>query len=138
MKCSFEEILNKFDANFAENEFQSEAEERFQRTDNRGIQRIAFRTATGGQQSGRTRGRPLGTQVLAVCAESDRNLTPFLPFLSSRLVVEALVDVNGDRKCFRMIGGVLVERTVAEVLPSLQKNKELVRDVIIGEELCEN
>ena len=32
-----------------------------------------------------------------------------------------------DRKCFRMIGGVLVERTVNEVLPALEQNREQVR-----------
>jgi len=40
------------------------------------------------------------------------------------LVVDTLKDVDGDRKCFRMIGGVLVERTVKDVLPALLKNKE--------------
>ena len=28
------------------------------------------------------------------------------------------------RKAFRLIGGVLVERTVGEVLPAVRKNKE--------------
>lgn len=30
-----------------------------------------------------------------------------------------------------MIGGVLVERTVNEVLPALEQNREQVRDIII-------
>lgn len=42
------------------------------------------------------------------------------------LVLDALKNVEGDRKCFRLIGGVLVERTVKEVSPSLQKNKDAV------------
>ena len=38
-------------------------------------------------------------------------------------VIDTLANVNGDRKCFRSIGGVLVERTVNDVLPSLENNK---------------
>lgn len=49
---------------------------------------------------------------------------------SSRLVLstlsEALQD-NPNRKCFRLVGGVLVERTVSDVVPALQTNKEGVR-----------
>ena len=44
----------------------------------------------------------------------------------SSLVIEALKEVDGDRKCFRLVGGVLVERTVKEVLPALQMNHEQV------------
>lgn len=44
-----------------------------------------------------------------------------------RLVIETLKEVEKDRKCFRMIGGVLVERTVNEVLPALEQNKDQVR-----------
>ena len=45
----------------------------------------------------------------------------------SRLVIDTLKDVDPDRKCFRMVGGVLVERTVKEVLPALVNNREQVK-----------
>ncbi|KAG6336590.1 hypothetical protein ID866_2499 [Astraeus odoratus] len=35
-----------------------------------------------------------------------------------------------DRKCFRLIGGVLVERTVKEVVPTLQTNRDGIRKVV--------
>jgi len=38
-------------------------------------------------------------------------------------VIDTLTNVDGDRKCFRSIGGVLVERTVNDVLPNLENNK---------------
>ena len=37
-----------------------------------------------------------------------------------------LKGVEGERRCFRLVGGVLVERTVKEVLPALQYNNEQV------------
>ncbi|XP_048214002.1 prefoldin subunit 2 isoform X2 [Perognathus longimembris pacificus] len=40
------------------------------------------------------------------------------------LVIDTLKEVDETRKCFRMVGGVLVERTVKEVLPALENNKE--------------
>lgn len=51
-----------------------------------------------------------------------------LPTVSSlpRIVIETLQDVSPERKCFRMVGGVLVERTVTEILPALVNNKEQV------------
>ena len=49
-----------------------------------------------------------------------------MPVFSS-LVIETLKDVDPTRKCFRLVGGVLVERTVKEVLPALESNKEQVR-----------
>lgn len=46
-----------------------------------------------------------------------------LPF---SLVIDTLKEVDPSRKCFRLVGGVLVERTVKEVLPALENNKEQV------------
>lgn len=38
--------------------------------------------------------------------------------------------LDPKRKCFRMIGGVLVERTVEDVTPNLQTNLEGIKRVI--------
>ena len=43
------------------------------------------------------------------------------------LVIETLQPLDQERRCFRLIGGVLVERTIAEILPALRSNKENVR-----------
>lgn len=40
------------------------------------------------------------------------------------VVAETLKAVEKSRKCFRMIGGVLIELTVEEVLPELEYNRE--------------
>lgn len=42
----------------------------------------------------------------------------------TRLVLETLEPLPGDRKCFRMINGVLAERTVADIVPILQTNQD--------------
>ncbi|XP_057301582.1 prefoldin subunit 2-like [Hydractinia symbiolongicarpus] len=46
------------------------------------------------------------------------------------VVIETLKNVDVDRKCFRMVGGILSERTVKEVLPALQNNKMQIEQVI--------
>ena len=43
-----------------------------------------------------------------------------------RLVIETLDKVDKDRRCFRLVGGVLVERKVGEVEPALIGNKDKV------------
>lgn len=43
---------------------------------------------------------------------------------NARLVLETLEPLPGDRKCFRMINGVLAERTVADIVPILQTNQD--------------
>lgn len=44
-----------------------------------------------------------------------------------KLVIESLSKLETERKAFRLIGGVLVERTVGEVLPDVTKNFAGVR-----------
>ena len=44
-----------------------------------------------------------------------------------RLVIESLTKLESERKAFRLIGGVLVEKTVGEVLPAVSQNFEGVR-----------
>ena len=45
-------------------------------------------------------------------------------------VLETLKDVPQDRKCFRLIGGVLVERTVTEVTPAVQARRDQIAAVV--------
>ncbi|MED6158842.1 Prefoldin subunit 2 [Stylosanthes scabra] len=46
------------------------------------------------------------------------------------LVINAIQPLDPSRRCYRMIGGVLVERTVKEVLPAVLRNKEGLEEVI--------
>jgi prefoldin subunit 2 len=47
-----------------------------------------------------------------------------------RLVAETLVPLPKDRKCFRLTNGVLVERTVEDVLPALKTNSDGLKQVL--------
>ncbi|KAG5677156.1 hypothetical protein PVAND_006937 [Polypedilum vanderplanki] len=47
-----------------------------------------------------------------------------------KTVIETLKTVSDDRKCFRLIGGVLCEQTVKETLPNLIQNKEQLEKLI--------
>lgn len=58
--------------------------------------------------------------LAAKSAQLDMELT------EHNLVIDALRDIDPERRCYRMVGGVLVERTVKEVLPALQSNKEQI------------
>jgi len=46
-------------------------------------------------------------------------------------VIDALEPLDGNRRCFRMVGGVLVERTVNEVLPAVKANLEKISSLIV-------
>ena len=46
------------------------------------------------------------------------------------LVIGAIEPLDPTRRCYRMIGGVLVERTIKEVLPAVHRNKEGLEEVI--------
>ena len=43
-----------------------------------------------------------------------------------RLVEDTLRPLDGNRRAYRLVGEVLVERTVEEVLPSVMTNRENV------------
>ncbi|KAF7731192.1 hypothetical protein EC973_000607 [Apophysomyces ossiformis] len=47
-----------------------------------------------------------------------------------KLVIDSISPLEPDRKCFRMVGGVLVERTIREVLPALETNYSGIKQVI--------
>eukprot|EP00286_Rhodomonas_abbreviata_P014217 CAMPEP_0181318698 /NCGR_PEP_ID=MMETSP1101-20121128/17148_1 /TAXON_ID=46948 /ORGANISM="Rhodomonas abbreviata, Strain Caron Lab Isolate" /LENGTH=136 /DNA_ID=CAMNT_0023426191 /DNA_START=74 /DNA_END=484 /DNA_ORIENTATION=+ len=45
------------------------------------------------------------------------------------LVIATLQKLDSDRKCYRMIGGVLTERTTGEVLPAVKENMQKLEGV---------
>mmetsp|Transcript_6405 Transcript_6405/g.9391 ORF Transcript_6405/g.9391 Transcript_6405/m.9391 type:complete len:128 (-) Transcript_6405:313-696(-) len=47
-----------------------------------------------------------------------------------RLVEDTLKPLDSKRRAFRLVGGVLVERTVGEVLPSVAGNRENLEGVV--------
>lgn len=47
-----------------------------------------------------------------------------------QLVIETLKPLEENRKCFRLIHGVLVERTVKDVLPAVQTNLDGIKTII--------
>lgn len=55
------------------------------------------------------------------------------------ITIEALKEVDKNRTCFRLVGGVLIERTVGEVLPALQKNHDQLSTFVekLNEQLVE-
>ena len=38
--------------------------------------------------------------------------------------------MDAGRRCFRLVGGVLVERTVGEVLPAVERNQAGLKDIV--------
>ncbi|CAH1391939.1 unnamed protein product [Nezara viridula] len=52
-----------------------------------------------------------------------------------KMVLETLKDLDGDRKCFRLIGGVLCEKTVKDVIPTLTTNRDQL--MVVAESLNE-
>ncbi len=54
-------------------------------------------------------------------------------------MIDTLKTVEEDRKCFRLVGGVLCARTVKDVLPQLSKNREHLEKLItVGKDQLTN
>ncbi|KAJ1733385.1 Cochaperone prefoldin complex subunit [Coemansia biformis] len=47
-----------------------------------------------------------------------------------KLVIDTIADVDKSRKCFRLVNGVLIERTAGEVLPALKTNQDGIKATI--------
>jgi len=47
-----------------------------------------------------------------------------------KLVIEQLSTLESERKAFRLIGGILVEKTVGEALPAVQQNYEGLKELL--------
>jgi chaperonin cofactor prefoldin len=52
------------------------------------------------------------------------------PSLSNSLVADTLEKVDPERRCFRLIGGVLVERDVQNVLPNIETNLKQIEKIM--------
>lgn len=70
-----------------------------------------------------------------ILRNEQRNLVNNLSTLELDLkehktVIDTLKTVDENRKCFRLIGGVLCEQTVKETLPNLIQNKEQLEKLI--------
>ena len=53
-----------------------------------------------------------------------------------KLVEETLAPLDPNRRAYRLVGEVLVERTVEEVLPSVKKNRENVSSSLVSSIVC--
>ncbi|XP_013887968.1 prefoldin subunit 2 [Austrofundulus limnaeus] len=98
-------------------------------------------SSTGNKSSGSTGGKPTGPSAEQVVStfqrmrQEQRSMASKaaeleMDITEHSLVIETLKEVDPSRKCFRLVGGVLVERTVKEVLPALENNKEQISKII--------
>eukprot|EP01038_Epipyxis_sp_PR26KG_P009205 gene9205-12415_t len=47
-----------------------------------------------------------------------------------RLVIESLSKLESERIAFRLVGGVLIQKTVGEALPAVQQNYDGIRELL--------
>jgi prefoldin subunit 2 len=73
-----------------------------------------------GFQALRAEQRNLSSKLTEFEAESNEH----------KMVIATLQNVNEDRRCFRLVGGVLTERKVKDVLPALISNMEKLKELI--------
>ncbi|KAL5527814.1 hypothetical protein ACEPAG_6615 [Sanghuangporus baumii] len=99
-------------------------------------------SVSGSQSKGKASTKTLGTQELQQTLSRLQNELQALATKIGELESEAeehelvlstlneALQSDPRRKCFRMVGGVLVERTVKDVVPALQTNKEGIKKVV--------
>ena len=51
-------------------------------------------------------------------------------FYNFSLVIDEVKDFEPTRRCWRLVGGVLIEKTVGEVVPALKENIDLLNKAI--------
>ena len=62
-----------------------------------------------------------------VCQELTRKINELdMDRTEHGLVIDALKPLDPNRKCFRMVGDVVVERTISEVFPAVVKNRDAI------------
>ena len=74
-----------------------------------------------------------------VCQELTRKINELdMDRTEHGLVIDALKPLDPNRKCFRMVGDVVVERTISEVFPAVVKNRDAIIDTMnkMGEALA--
>ncbi|KAL6490942.1 hypothetical protein MHYP_G00012870 [Metynnis hypsauchen] len=94
--------------------------------------------SSGGKSGGGKQATPSPEQVVATfqrMRQEQRSMASKAAELEMEinehsLVIDTLKEVDPTRKCYRLVGGVLVERTVKEVLPALENNKEQISKII--------
>ncbi|XP_053673035.1 probable prefoldin subunit 2 [Anopheles nili] len=100
---------------------------------------MATQTAsTAGSGSGKPKEKKSQEDIYAEFQQlrnQQRNLvnnlsTIEMDFKEHKTVIDTLKTVESSRKCFRLIGGVLVEQTVEVVLPQLELNKGQLEKLI--------
>lgn len=82
------------------------------------------------QHSGILLGLNRGLHHQQTLSGMSQRICIMLTSIFFRLVIETLDPLAADRKCFRMVNGVLVERTVQDVLPTLKTNSDGLKQVL--------
>jgi prefoldin subunit 2 len=92
---------------------------------------MATPATAAGEQAPQLQQLPPAAQYRDLMAECQRFMTKIAELEVDRnehvLVEETLKPLDPKRRAFRLVGEVLVERTVDEVLPSVTANKDHVR-----------
>ncbi|XP_061565734.1 prefoldin subunit 2 [Cololabis saira] len=102
---------------------------------------MAANSSSTGSKSGSGAGKPSGVSAEQVVStfqrmrQEQRSMASKsadleMDITEHKLVIETLQEVDPSRKCFHLVGGVLVERTVKEVLPALEINKESISELV--------